>query len=238
MSIPLILINLFEVKKRIPSRSLKKPLSGIPISDFNVLESETKHMNYLTRFTQKYNLFSVLLDFDRRIIAEAAAQPCPHCGTSLHRADYERRVDGIAISSAGSVDARRRFSLCCSKDGCRKRNTPPSSRFLGRSNYSSIVIVLVSILSENLTAFRYRQIRRHLDISKSTLQRWRRGWTEKLPGTPFWRKIAGRFGIPPDIHSLPRSILRRFAGPVPEQLSSLLKLLSPLGSPAEGSMVF
>ena len=36
-----------------------------------------------------------------------------------------------------------RFSFCCSVDGCRRRHTPPSVRFLGRKVYLSVMVVLL-----------------------------------------------------------------------------------------------
>ena len=52
---------------------------------------------------------------------------CPHCGGELHSATYPRKPHGLAPSLR--ADARR-FSFCCSR--CRRRVTPPSSRFFGR----------------------------------------------------------------------------------------------------------
>ena len=38
---------------------------------------------------------------------------------------------------------RYRFSFCCDRDGCRKRVTPPSVRFLGRRVYLGAVVILI-----------------------------------------------------------------------------------------------
>jgi hypothetical protein len=40
------------------------------------------------------------------------------------------------------------LSLCCSRDGCRRRMTPPSVRFLGRRVYLGAVLVLVSAMQQ------------------------------------------------------------------------------------------
>ena len=39
-----------------------------------------------------------------------------------------------------------RFSFCCAVDGCRKRATPPSLRFLGRKVYLATVVTLISAM--------------------------------------------------------------------------------------------
>ena len=51
-----------------------------------------------------------------------------------------------------------RFSFCCSRDGCRKRKTPPSLRFLGRKVYVAAMVVLIAIMREGATAMRMRQL--------------------------------------------------------------------------------
>jgi hypothetical protein len=40
----------------------------------------------------------------------------------------------------------RRFSLCCGREGCRRRATPPSVRFLGRRVYVGAVVIVASVL--------------------------------------------------------------------------------------------
>lgn len=73
-------------------------------------------------------LWQLRLRFDRDLAAEAREQGC-RCGGVLHRADYPRKPRG-GPSDLGP-DYGRRLSLCCAREGCRKRTTPPSVRFLG-----------------------------------------------------------------------------------------------------------
>ncbi|HRZ54915.1 MAG TPA: hypothetical protein P5525_05600 [Candidatus Paceibacterota bacterium] len=48
---------------------------------------------------------------------------------------------------AGGPRWQVRFSLCCGKEGCRRRNTPPSVRFLGRWVYAGLVVILVAAMT-------------------------------------------------------------------------------------------
>jgi hypothetical protein len=131
----------------------------------------------------------------------------------------------------------RRRSFCCSVDGCRKRHTPPSVRFLGRRLYGSVVVVLISALSQGVSPRRARQLREWVGVSRRTLARWRLWWSATFPRTGCWRELCGRFDVPVDLASLPRSLLERVA-PLdtlhPEALVAFLKLLLPLTTPSGG----
>ena len=78
-------------------------------------------------FTARFWWFLFAIDQD---LADAIRKiGCP-CGGRLHSADYLRNPCGVA---GGLIDELRiRLSFCCDRDGCRKRTTPPSVRFLGR----------------------------------------------------------------------------------------------------------
>src|SRR5271157_4368665 len=67
----------------------------------------------------------------------------------LHRSDYDRKPRGALIAPAGEAFVRR-FSLCCGREGCRKRATPPSLRFLGRRVYLGAVVLVASMLAQAL----------------------------------------------------------------------------------------
>ena len=59
------------------------------------------------------------------------------------------------------------------EEGCRRRHTPPSVRFLGRRVYVGLVVVLVSAMRHGLTAPRVQRLREQLGIDRQTLERWR-----------------------------------------------------------------
>ena len=75
----------------------------------------------------------------------AAAEPCRYCGGPLHRGDYPRKPRGGLSPSAAEAFGRR-FSLCCGREGCRRRATPPSVRFLGRRVYVGAVVIVASAI--------------------------------------------------------------------------------------------
>ncbi len=57
------------------------------------------------------------------------------CRGNLHQSHYLRKPRGVPKET--HPDYPVRFSYCCGVDGCRKRFTPPSMRFLSRKVYSS-----------------------------------------------------------------------------------------------------
>ena len=85
-----------------------------------------------------------LLVFDRDLAASARAARCWLCGGALHSASYDRKPRGCP-GGLGQGYAER-FSFCCGVDGCRKRTTPPSLRFLGRHIYLATVVTLISAM--------------------------------------------------------------------------------------------
>ena len=64
---------------------------------------------------------------------------------------------------------------CCNQEGCRKRVTPPSVRFLGRKVYFAAVIILVAAMRQGPTPRRVQELRRLFgDLDARTIARWRR----------------------------------------------------------------
>ena len=78
-------------------------------------------------------------------LAQTTRQKGCACGGRLHRANYPRKPRG---ADDLPPDYACRFSFCCACDGCRKRVTPPSVRFLGRKVYLFAVVVLVSAMRQ------------------------------------------------------------------------------------------
>ena len=81
--------------------------------------------------------WSFLLSIDRDLADSTRQQGCS-CGGRLHCANYPRAPRGGPDHLP--EEYRCRFSFCCDRDGCRKRMTPPSVRFLGRKVYLSAKI--------------------------------------------------------------------------------------------------
>ena len=126
------------------------------------------------------------------------------------------------------VERSTRLSFCCAADGCRRRTTPPSVRYLGRRVYLGAVVVLVTAMLGGITATRAAQLREWLGVNVRTLKRWRVWWRETFVASPFWRGAQGRFMPPVAIEALPASLLARFAGEERTRLRSALAFLAPL----------
>ena len=50
--------------------------------------------------------------------------------------------------AAANKPQRIRLSFCCDRDGCRKRVTPPSVRFLGRKVFLAVAVILISAITK------------------------------------------------------------------------------------------
>jgi hypothetical protein len=128
-------------------------------------------------------------------------------------------------------DYERRLSFCCARDGCRRRNTPPSVRFLGRRVFVATVVVLATALTAGLTGRRIAVLGERLGVSVRTLRRWRQWWREAFPATALWKSLRARL-TPTNTSSLtlPAALLERCSGETEEKrLIESLRLLAPLG---------
>lgn len=174
------------------------------------------------------SLHDLLLEIDRDLAGTARASGCPACGGTLHRASFWRKPRG-APASLGREHGER-FSFCCAEEGCRRRVTPASVRFLGRKVYLGAVVLLVAALRDGATRQRGERLRELLGVSRRTLGRWRRFWRETVPATHFWQAARGRWALPVAEEALPASLLAAFgavAEPV-ERVVSVLRFLGPL----------
>ncbi len=151
-------------------------------------------------FLTDTNFYQLLFQIDESIAEEVSARGCD-CGGVLHSARYPRKPRGIR--SALDANYESRLSFCCSQDGCRRRHTPASVRFLGRKVYLGVIVVLLTALHHGLTEARRRQLIEELDVPAQTLWRWRRWWRERFVATRCWRALAGQFIPPLATDSLP-----------------------------------
>ena len=101
------------------------------------------------------SFFALLLQLDQDLAAEARAAGCA-CGGALHRAHYPRKPRGgpDGLGAEHSV----RLSFCCSVEGCRKRVTPRSLRFLGRKVFFGVWVLLLPVLRDGPTRERLRRL--------------------------------------------------------------------------------
>jgi hypothetical protein len=177
-----------------------------------------------------------LLIFDRDLAASARAARCWLCGGALHAASYDRKPRGCPAGLAHEY--AQRFSFCCAVDGCRKRTTPPSLRFLGRHVYLATVVTLISALMLGTTPSRLGRLSVVPGLDRRTLARWRAWWRSTFTDGPFAAVAKAAVATPIDIAALPVALLKRFAGDVREQLIALLRFLGPLTGGASAMRAF
>lgn len=161
---------------------------------------------------------------DRKLAEKVRKGGCPRCSGRLHQANYPRKPRGDAGNSRPVI----RRSFCCGVEGCRKRATPRSLRFLGRKVYLGLTFVIAGVLGQGGSGVGTRQLQELLGVSRRTLQRWRRWWTTLLVESRFWRAAQGRFETPISPADLPRELLDRFDGDACARLLALLRFLSPI----------
>jgi len=177
-------------------------------------------------FLTDTNFYQLLTRIDESIAEEVSERGCD-CGGVLHSARYPRKPRGIRSALDSNYESR--LSFCCSQDGCRRRHTPASVRFLGRKVYLGVIVVLITALHHGLTDQRRSQLIEELDVPSQTLWRWRRWWREQFLQSRCWKGLAGQFIPPITTHALPGSLLERLTGEIlAERLVQLLGLISPV----------
>lgn len=131
-------------------------------------------------------IYLILEKIDMAYAKEAHEKLCEHCGGKLDIANYWRKIRGI-----GEDQPVIRHGLCCRNDGCRKRATVQSIRFIGGFIYSSFFTLLASVLLTG-DLRRFKNIVRRLSVSPRTLKRWKHFWDEIFEKTIFWKEQKGK----------------------------------------------
>ena len=154
---------------------------------------------------------------------------CVLCGGVLHSAKYKRQP--LGPKEVAGWD--RRHSFCCAEEGCRKRHTPASLRFLGRKEYVGVVVVLAAAMMHGVASHRVERLRQVLGINEKTLKRWRAWWLETFAQSEFWKGGRGQFMPTVDEKVIPLSLVEAF-GANRAGLLKLMEFLSPITAPGKG----
>jgi len=178
-------------------------------------------------------LYELLLRLDQDLVGSTQAEGCRWCGGRLDRADYARKPRGLPPELGAEHTVR--LSLSCAAEGCRRRTTPPSVRFLGRRVYVGAAMVGITALRAGAQRSEVRALRAWLGVSARTLARWRRWWQEVFAASAFWRGARGQLRTPVAVGALPGGLLQRFAGDLKAQLIAGLRFLAPITT-AAGAM--
>jgi hypothetical protein len=176
------------------------------------------------------SFWSFLFAIDQDLAETARKNACP-CGGRLHCANYLRKPRGTPVQLP--EPQRTRLSFCCDRDGCRKRMTPPSVRFLGRKVYLTAIVILISAMRQGPSPRRVRELSARFGADESTIARWQTFWREHFPQTPFWKVARASFLAVGEIVSLPYSLVDAFLRhhPPREGWILLLRFLSPITVP-------
>jgi len=177
-------------------------------------------------FLNDSKFYQFLFNIDQDMAAEIQAGGCS-CGGVLHSARFPRKPRGIPVVLNESYQTR--LSFCCAEDGCRRRCTPPSVRFLGRKVYLGMIVILITAMEHGLTPKRRQALIETLDIWPQTLSRWRQWWREIFLTCRCWQAERGHFIPPVDPVQLPGALLGRLTGDnLMQRLCKLLRLLIPM----------
>ena len=169
--------------------------------------------------------FERLWAIDVQIVKRAAQEKCRFCGGPLHRGDFTRKPRGGAMAAAGEAFVRR-FSLCCGREGCRKRATPPSVRFLGRRVYVGAAVIVASVVALAVSAV--SAVRRTTGVSPRTTRRWSRWWRGSFTATAVFVELSARLLPLVSRSTLPASLLERLSGDDATRVHHLLGWLAPI----------
>ena len=167
-------------------------------------------MTYLSLITNPI-FFLFLLKIDKDIAKLIQEGRCIYCGEKLDAAHF-RRKEGFGIPKNCGDDCLIRFSFCCRKDGCRRRATAPSLRFLPGKSYLTVIISLMSIMTHGATKDRLRKLEEELKISPQTIMKWRKWWREDFFKSDYWKVQKGYHSLMIKGEDFLSSLLENFIG--------------------------
>jgi len=93
----------------------------------------------------EFNFHAWLLALDTQAAQQTRLQGCLRCAGPLYAAHYARKPRGLGPDALKAGRYEVRLSLCCGREGCRARATPPSVRFLGRRVYAAVAVLVLSL---------------------------------------------------------------------------------------------
>jgi hypothetical protein len=125
----------------------------------------------------------------------------------------------------------QRFSYCCAREGCRRRTTPPSVRFLGRKIYLEGAILIACAVAA--VEDRARAIRAATGVAARTVRRWHAWWRSTFAASALWVELRSRAPTL-DVATLPAGMLALFGGATrDDKLVRASQFLAPLTSTTE-----
>ena len=179
----------------------------------------------LSDLLKNSKFFFQLFNIDRHTAEECKKKRCPYCGGPLHYANYARKPRGELVDLP--EEYRVKFSLCCGREGCRRRITPSSCRFMGRKVYWYCAILIIMTLRHN--GFSIYNLCKKFKISHKTINRWIAFYQNTFPSLPQWQRIRGLIPASVKNNELPGGLVNYFIKlktSVEDALKSCLEFLS------------
>lgn len=182
----------------------------------------------LSKLLQTANLFHLLFFIDSELSFIKRSAGCPHCGGLLHQANYMRQPRGGPAGLPAEYSLRR--SLCCGRDGCRRRSMPDSCLFMGRRVYwRCVVLVATALMQRRCESQSIGQLSRLLRISRKTIVRWFDYFTEVFGNSSEWLRIRGLLPATVSNDALPVNFLEYCIIQSQDALSGLVMCCRLLG---------
>jgi len=182
----------------------------------------------LSEVLKNESFFWDLYKIDLATAEEYKQKRCPYCQGPLYYANYFRKPRGEPDGVPEKYFLQ--FSLCCGKEGCRRRLIPPSLRFMGRKVYwYAAILTIVSDWQNKIQNMTISEFARKMGISSNTLKRWIHFFENTFPVSVQWKKIRGSVSAIVKNAHLPGSLINFYLqqqSNIEKALISCLKFLS------------
>ena len=163
----------------------------------------------LSDLLQNVSLFRILHRLDRDLAESCREARCPHCQSSLHYAPYLRKPRGGPEKIP--EEYMWRFSLCCSREGCRRRVLPPSCLFMGRRVYwQGVILVVMTLRQARANGIGANRLMRMFSIPRKTIVRWISYFRDEFAASREWARLRGRVDITVGNGDLPGGLVEHF----------------------------
>ena len=163
----------------------------------------------LSEHLKKKSLFYRLYTIDKETAERLKKEPCQHCGGPLHFSNYYRKPRGEPEGIQQEYFLQ--FSLCCGKEGCRKRRQCPSCRFLGRKVYwFSVILSIVSDWQNGHLPDTFLRLSTTTGISRQTIKRWIMFFHDIFPTSKLWKKLRGQVSASVNNTDLPSNLINYY----------------------------
>ena len=163
----------------------------------------------LTELLHRVSLFRLLRTIDADLAQKTRQLRCPYCGGPLYQSNYARKPRGGPTTIPEEYLIRE--SLCCGREGCRKRTLPPSCLFMGRRVYwGCVILVVMALRQKRPQGASARRLQAIFEIPRSTLARWFTFFKEEFPMGAKWQRLRGRVVSRVEDDRLPTSLLECF----------------------------